>query len=400
MKHIALISLHTPTATNNGGASALPYHLILFRPKDVKLEVWSYNFNGCNEKQISETAKSLDVEIHIIPIPKWFKLLNSSLVRLLLPRPALNYLNLPKKSLREITDFLNTDSQSGVWIYGEEIARLANKYNTKSIVVTTPDCEAMYYHRVLAMKGVPLRKSLIARYTLMYHRYAKMASSFPVEKNIKYHLVGKADTLFLRRLNPDIDAVFIPHPHYEISTSLHQDVHCGERIKMLIAGRYDFTIAQAVDEAIDTLITLPSEIKSKFKITFLGKDWNKCCEILHQNGFDTKQKGFVEDYAAEVSSHHVQLTPIAVGTGTKGKVLDAFANGLMVIGTPLALENIDAKHGKECVEYSTSDELRIWICKLANDITLVNEIAHAGTNAILIRHSREKIAEQFFLLFI
>ena len=121
--------------------------------------------------------------------------------------------------------------------------------------------------------------------------------------------------------------------------------------------------------------------------------------MLRSSGFEVEMKGYVEDYAAEVASHHIQLTPICVGTGTKGKVLDAFANGLMVIGTPLALENIAARRGSECIEYTTGDELTEVLIELSRNPTRISEIAKAGKEAVLTKHSRQKVADTFFSLF-
>ncbi|MCM1451589.1 MAG: glycosyltransferase [Clostridium sp.] len=399
MKRVALISLHTPTVTNHAGASALPYHLIAFKPKNIEIEIWSYNLNQCNKDLIGESEKKLGVKIHPIAKPKWFSLLSPAPVRMLLSKPMLNYLTLPKTTTDEVYRFWGNGEDVGLWIYGEDIARFANRFKCKSTVITTPDCEAMYYHRVLAMKDIPLYTSTITRYSLMLHRYAKMEASFPIDNGVKYHLVGKEDTLFLRRLNPKIDAHFIKHPHYDFTPREINGVYGNEKIRVLMAGRYDFSMSQAVDEAMDAILTLPSSIKERYFITFLGKGWETCFQMLRQAGISSEHKIFVEDYVDELSSHHIQLTPIAVGTGTKGKVLDAFANGLMVIGTPLALENIDVAKGKECVEYTTPEELACWLRKIAIQPEIVKEMALAGAKAVLTKHSREKIAKEFFDLF-
>lgn len=398
MKHIALITLHTPTLTNLRGASALPYHLLAFRPKDTRVEIWSYNLNCCNSKQIEATEKDLGVKIHPIGIPKWFQFTQPAPVRLFLSRPSLSYLPLPEVTTNEIKTFLS-QSDSNLWIYGEDISHIAKKFPNVKTVITTPDCEAMYYHRVLGMKGIPLNKGAIARYMLMYHRYAKMTSKYPARDNLTYHLVGKEDTNFLNRLNPQAKAIFIPHPHYAPTSLPHAEVTDGEKIRLLIAGAYNFTMAQAADEAFNAMGELTQDIKDRYHLTFLGKGWDKSAAQLRNIGFEVEQKGYVDDYAAEVSSHHIQLTPIAVGTGTKGKVLDAYVNGLMVIGTPLALENIDAVRGSECVEYTTGRELNEWLTRLAGQPEMINKIAKAGNEAVLQRHSREKIAKEFFDLF-
>ena len=158
-------------------------------------------------------------------------------------------------------------------------------------------------------------------------------------------------------------------------------------------------MAQAADEAFEAMKALPQNIKDRYLVTFLGKGWEIWGEDLKKSGFEVELKDFVDDYAAEVSSHHIQLTPVAVGTGTKGKVLDAFANGLMVIGTPLALENIAVESGRECVEYSDGGELARWLTRLANDPLTINSIAQAGRETVLREHGREKTAEESFHLF-
>ncbi len=398
MIRLALISLHTPTETNLRGASALPYHLLAFRPRDIEVEVWSFNLNSCSKEQIRRSESELGLKINIIPRPRFMRLLHPAPVRMVLPKPMLAYLTLRDSTIKQIKDYWG-DSEGLLWIYGEDIAHLAKDFSGVPTVITTPDCEAMYYHRILEMKGIPLSKKAMARYALMYHRYAKTASEYPTGDNITYHLVGKEDTLFLKRLNPKANAVFINHPHYSLSKFEPAAIKPGEKIKLLIAGAYNFTMAQAADEAFDAMATLPQSVKDRYMITFLGKGWDKSARKLRESGFVVEQKGFVEDYAEEVTSHHIQLTPVCVGTGTKGKVLDAFANGLMVIGTPLALENIAAERGSECIEYTTGEDLKEVLSELWQDQSRTSEIAKAGKEAVLTKHSRQKIADEFFSLF-
>lgn len=398
MMRIALITLHTPTPNNCRGASALPYHLLAFRPKDVVVEVWSFNLNGCTARQLEESEARLGVKIHIIKKPGWLRLIKPAPIRLFLPKPILGYLSLLDNVYADIISYMN-GVKSALWIYGEDISHIANRFNEVPIVITTPDCEAMYYHRVLSMKGVPTKSKSILRYALMYHRYASMASHYPTRKGIKYHLVGREDAIFLKRMNRAADVYFIRHPHYDLSDRPHAGVRGCDRIKILVAGRYDFTMAQAADETFEAMKRLPQNIKDRYLVTFLGKGWEIWGENLKKSGFAVEHKGFVDDYASEVSSHHIQLTPVAVGTGTKGKVLDAFANGLMVIGSPLALENIAVESGKECIEYSDGDELAQWLIRLADDPSIINSIAEAGKDAVLREHGREKIAKEFFNLF-
>lgn len=400
---IALITLHTPTATNFRGASALPYHLAKFRDKSIEMEVWTFNNNECSQEQICRSEHELGVKIHLIPLTKRLRLLKTALLRLVLSYPFQYYIKLPDTTVTDVKNWLGASSvNNGVWFYGEELAHHITKFDGYKRVVTTPDCEAMYYYRMLAEQGVPLSYKNLIRYNLMYHRYAKMASEFPKGDNIKYHLVGKEDACFLKKLNQGIDARFIRHPHYDVDANISLDKNgCSSRkIRLLIAGRYDVYMSKAVDEAIIGMISIKDEIRDNFHITFLGKDWDKSANDLIDAGFSVEKKGYVEDYVAEVSSHDIQLTPISVGTGTKGKVLDAFANGLMVMGTLRALENVAVESGVSCVQYESAEDLADWLVKLAYNPTKVAEIAKAGNEAVMKLHGREVIAKVFFGLFV
>lgn len=396
---IALITLHTPTSTNFCGASALPYHISKFRG-NIELEIWSFNNNNCNKIQISQSEVDLNTRIHIIPSIKIIKYLSFSLVRLFLPYPFQYYISLPTKTINEINNFLGDNKANGVWIYGEELSRHIRNFIKYRCVITTPDCEAMYYYRMLAESGVPVSWKKLIRYSLMYYRYSKMAHEFQKGNNIKYHLVGNEDKYFLNMLNPDIDTYFIRHPHYDIcEKKINHTIQKNEKLRLLIAGRYDIYMSKAVDQAVMGIISIANEIKDRYHITFLGRNWDKTAKLLMGAGFSVEMKEYVEDYVSEVSSHHIQLTPISVGTGTKGKVLDAFANGLMVIGTARALENIAVENRVSCVLYETPQELADWLLKLAKLPMKIIEIAKAGHDAILKYHGRENIAKDFFSLF-
>lgn len=404
---IAQISFFTPTATNFRAASALPYHLIKFREPSDEIQVWTFNLNRCSEEQVRQTERELGIKVHLIPAPKRINWLQNAAVRLFLSYPFQYYLALPVSVQTEIKAFLGHNSTNGVWIYGEDLARQAALFPDYSCVVTTPDCEAMYYYRMLAEKKVPLSWKALARYGLMYHRYSRMASEFPTGSRIKYHLVGKEDAFFLQRLNPCIDATFIRHPHYDLADArrlfgkIHSTIESGRKLRLLIAGRYDIYMGDAVDEAIQAMLHVASEIRDYYHITFLGKNWEKCQAALQGAGFSVESKGYVEDYISEVFSHDIQLTPISVGTGTKGKVLDAFANGLMVMGTLRALENIAVESGVSCVQYESGKELQNWLIQFTHEDgkQRVKSIANNGHLAVLNVHGRKQVAEQFYKLF-
>lgn len=105
---------------------------------------------------------------------------------------------------------------------------------------------------------------------------------------------------------------------------------------------------------------------------------------------------FAEDYIEALQAHDIQLTPIAVGTGTKGKVLDAIANGLLAVGTPGALENIAVEHGKSCLLYHSPHELVTMLAAIPQHIPDYERMAEAGREQVLVHHQCLAIVHKLF----
>ena len=76
----------TPYKENYKGTSALPYHMMLHRnsswvknelnlsEKDnIEIDVYSFNLNNLPSDKIKESEENLNVRIHIVPIPQWFR---------------------------------------------------------------------------------------------------------------------------------------------------------------------------------------------------------------------------------------------------------------------------------------------------------------------------------------
>ena len=141
------------------------------------------------------------------------------------------------------------------------------------------------------------------------------------------------------------------------------------------------------------------ELKNCYSYTFLGKGWEKHVEALKGAWYEVEHIAFAPDYIEEIVKHDIQITPIAIGTGTKGKVLDALANGLLVIGTPYALENIAVDNGASCIEYRQPQEVIEVLMDIPHNISKYEAKAKEGRRQVLEHHNREKISRKLFGLF-
>jgi hypothetical protein len=415
---VVLISFVTPASENIRGTSALPYHLIkgtLPLPisdkegvgeiysdnKDLSFTIYTFNNNQLPGEKIVEVEKELGVTIKNIPLPKWYQWmfkLHLLFLRIFLKYPFVNYIKLPQRYVKEI----KAQKPDLIWVMGEELSRVVKQFPETRRIQIGPDTESLYYYRLMGKRFVMNSPMSYWKCALMYRKYARMERDFCTDENFTYHAVGLEDVSHLHQLNPEVNAMFLRHPHYEVSN--HCNMHNSlctikfhqPKIKLLVAGQYNLYMKQEADLLSEELILKSEELIPHYVITFLGKGWEKHVEALRNSGYEVEHIKFAPDYIEEVTKHDIQITPIAIGTGTKGKVLDALANGLLVIGTPYALENIAVKHGESCVEYSQPHEVISVLMDIPKNLKNYEDMAAKGKKQVLLAHSPKQISSQLF----
>ena len=410
---IILITFVTPASENIRGTSALPYHLIKggsptpSLPKgegdsEVNNEfvVYSFNNNGLSDEKIAEVEKELGVTIKIIPLPRWYQWMfkfHLLFLRIFLKLPFLNYITIPQSYVDEI----KAKKPDLIWVMSEELSRIVKQFQNQRRIQIGPDTESLYYYRMMGRRFVMNNPLSYWKNALMYRKYARMEREFCTDKDFTYYAVGEEDVRHLQQLNPKVQAKFLRHPHYEIKSPT-PSLPEGEggfhspKIKVLIAGRYDLYMKQDADLLSSQFTVHSSQLSENYVITFLGKGWEKHVEALRGAGYEVNHIKFAPDYIEEICKHDIQITPISIGTGTKGKVLDALANGLLVIGTPYALENIAVKHGESCIEYRQPSEVITWLHEIAKDPKRFEEMARAGQKQVQTLHNPTRVSSQLF----
>lgn len=429
---ITLITFVTPTSENIRGTSALPYHLIKGgRPTpslpegegDIahNFSIYTFNNNALSDEKIAEVEKELGAEIKTVPMPRWYHWmfrLHILFLRIFLKLPFLNYITLPQSYVDEI----KASQPDLIWVMGEELSRIVKQFPSQRRIQIGPDTESLYYYRMMGRRFVMNNALDYWKCALMYRKYARMEREFCTDKDFTYYAVGEEDVRHLQQLNPKVQAKFLRHPHYEISKlrtkneELRMRFH-SPKIKVLIAGRYDLYMKQAADELLAQLLVMSYEfsdsmndkentknsklktqnlIAEHYTFTFLGKGWEKHVETLRSAGYEVSHITFAPDYIEEIVKHDIQITPISIGTGTKGKVLDALANGLLVIGTPYAMENIAVEHGRSCIVYNDPHEVIDVLLEIPQNRERYERIAAEGQKRVLELHNRQRVAAELF----
>lgn len=104
----------------------------------------------------------------------------------------------------------------------------------------------------------------------------------------------------------------------------------------------------------------------------------------------------MDNYIEAIIQYDIQITLLSSGAGTKGKVLDALANGLLVIGSAFALENIAVRHNNSCLRYRHIDEIVRELRTIPFQRNKYEKIARKGMEQVRIYHAPQRISKRFF----
>lgn len=392
MKKILLITHYTPTKDNYNGPSALMYHLLKNREPDVELKVFSFNRNLVSNKATDESARNLNAEIILIKrnltnilltTNRFAHLLKTLRVRKL---SADCYFSLPSEIIKSIDAY----NPQLVFIYPHTNLKIAKQLSKYKIIVCGPDCASLHYSRLLRDLYC-FRHGNIKNQICTYYNRLLLEQEWCKINNAFLYLVGQTDCNYFNIINDCTKAYFFPHPHYELvnkNISLQR-----KQIKILISGKYDLYTYTDITNLVTTLENSSNEfnLKEKYSFTFLGKGWNTLVKRLLQVNYDVYHTYWVDDYTNYISQFDIQIFPISVGSGTKGKVLDALSTGILCIGSKYAFENIAVQNLHSCIVYDNVNEIPSVLNDIFNNQHKYETIANNGKESVRTKHAPKNI---------
>lgn len=92
----------------------------------------------------------------------------------------------------------------------------------------------------------------------------------------------------------------------------------------------------------------------------------------------------------------VAVVPLLQGTGTRFKILEAFAHRCPVISTSKGCEGHSVSHGKELLIYDTADAIASACRRLQDDQNLAESLVRAGLEFVTERNSQEALERALF----
>lgn len=389
MYRIVFFTGFTPTQDNYGGPSAMAYHFFKYRPAGTVIRVYTTNANNVSDKIITHVCKNLGIEIIVLEDTLYNYFHRRERFETLRMKLGIdksynvsNY-KLSNRILNEIQKF----NPNLVWVYQESLTTVIRQLSKFNLMVSGFDCFALHCNRALRDPYIfanPLRyKRALYEYKMVLHRELQL-STIPC----RYFDVGIEDRNMFEIVTGRKDAKFYPHPHFQVVSK--EIDFSAQKLSILISGKYDqYTWTDA--NKLIALLKEHKEFAASYKFTFLGRGWDECSSGLKECGYDVEYKTWVDIYAEECARHDIQIFPISVGSGTKGKVLDALCMGLLCIGSKVAMENIYVKTGHSCFQYSNMQDVLEFLKKIDSDRDSARVIAENGRSQVLKWHNPKRI---------
>lgn len=131
---------------------------------------------------------------------------------------------------------------------------------------------------------------------------------------------------------------------------------------------------------------------SNAKLWIVGR--NPPDDILKLKSKDIQIDGGVEDIRTAYGNADVLLAPIRNGRGTKYKILEAMATKTPIVGTPLAIEGINIKNGKEALVARSAQNLADATVKVLKYPNIGQDLARAAYLLVAKDYNWKKISQE------
>ncbi len=398
---VLLISAYPPSRHNLGGPSALPYYLSKHRPVDIELDLYYYNNFGSKEHLFNKELQAVFNQIKVIPQTPTWKYYPLRILRELSLLPLLAGVPLKLLPPKEIVTAIKKEKYDLIWIYPNILFQWHYDLRNNKTVMTGPDnsflnytlIKEKYIHKNIFLKGIPQ----LERFNQLFKNSQKLENKW-ASSGALLHVVGDDDKKMYDKMGAGGHSFFSLHPYYEYESIKKPIADKEGRITILFTGTNESIYTGRYLEEIIGMISANPELAASYDFLFIGKNFENGATKLKSAGFHTSVHAWVDNYESAISHAQIQVFPIVLGTGTKGKVLCALATGLLCIGTKHAFENIQIDLREDCIYVPDNEPKQVIMALYAiiNDKQMYTRIAKSASDKVRELHSPVRTSTLFW----
>ncbi|MDF2921333.1 MAG: hypothetical protein K0R57_247 [Paenibacillaceae bacterium] len=126
----------------------------------------------------------------------------------------------------------------------------------------------------------------------------------------------------------------------------------------------------------------------------VGRDVNPAVASLAQHDSSVVVTGYVDSVMDYIRRAKVVIAPLLEGSGTRLKILEAWAARTPVVSTFKGAEGLAYQHGQDIFVTDQSSEFADYIIRLVNDCSLNEEIAERAYGNLLAYYEKEAVSSR------
>jgi glycosyltransferase involved in cell wall biosynthesis len=103
--------------------------------------------------------------------------------------------------------------------------------------------------------------------------------------------------------------------------------------------------------------------------------------------------GFVDDVRPHLAASDIAVIPLMEGSGTRLKIIEAFASKLPVVSTPKGVEGLDVEHGKHALIGDAPGAIASHVSRLVEQPTLRSEMVEEAYELMKQSYSWQSVQD-------
>ncbi|BBG66798.1 glycosyltransferase [Hydrogenimonas sp.] len=383
MVNVLLVSPSFPFPEHRDGIAKINYN-ILTRCSGYRADLLTVDDSDCKRVE--------GVEVKLIPFVEPPKKLELLIKWITTPLPINiikyeRYMDALAKKLEKVHeayDIIHISSPFFASVYSMVSGNIQKK-----LILFPIDSISLNKERMLERER-SLVKKVVTYIEMMKYRRFEAVNYAKYRKTV---FVSDVDSKYIKKLNPDIEAEWIPNG---VDTAYFKSVtpSAKEEYSLVFTGDMSY---QPNEDAVrffieEVLPLIRKRVKVKFYVVGKRpKEW-----LQRYDSDDIVVTGFVDDIRGYLERAAAYVSPLRFGSGIKNKVLEAMSMSKVVIGTEISFEAIDVQDGKSCIVVpQDASKMAEKIVEVISDIKRYEYMERNARKLVEERYSWEGIAKRY-----
>ncbi|HOU24511.1 MAG TPA: glycosyltransferase [Anaerolineae bacterium] len=202
--------------------------------------------------------------------------------------------------------------------------------------------------------------------------------------------VSELDARYFRRYSGNVPVWVVPNGVDTRGIQMRSDP--GGPPTLVYVGSMDYPPnAEAVRSFV--IETFPMIERSQPDVRLLLVGRNPPPSVVSLTRSNVIVTGTVPDVAPYYEQSHVAIVPLISGGGTRLKILEALAQGVPVVSTPVGAEGLDLTPDQDLLIANTPESFASRVVQLLNEPALRAALASHGRRTVATRYDWNKIGE-------